>query len=213
MFFMVGIIYDRVHHRDLEKFGGLFGKMPFYTAMAIALFFAGLGLPGLCGFIGEVFVVLSVFNYSVTLAVIAASVVIITAAYILWAVQRVYLGAEYRGPHEEAITPSTVRERCIGSMLVALAIIFGVFPYQTVFKYMDKTISRQVTDLARWTQQVKVPQEQAERQAAERQAAARAGTAPRPADAAMADSSAATEAARPPGQRQPARAAPAAGGE
>ena len=52
-------------------------------------------MPGLCGFIGEVFVVLSVWNYSHVLAVISASVVILTAGYILWAIQRVYLGAEY----------------------------------------------------------------------------------------------------------------------
>ncbi|HEY2762287.1 MAG TPA: NADH-quinone oxidoreductase subunit M, partial [Pirellulales bacterium] len=52
MFFMVGVIYDRVHHRNLDEFGGLFHRMPVYTGMAIGIFFAGLGLPGLCGFIG-----------------------------------------------------------------------------------------------------------------------------------------------------------------
>ena len=110
MFFMVGIIYDRVHHRNLKEFGGLYGKMPFYTAMAIGLFFAGLGLPGLCGFIGEVLVVFSVWNYSILLAVIAASVVILTAGYILWCLQRVYLGPEYLGPHEEELTPCSTRK-------------------------------------------------------------------------------------------------------
>ena len=69
MFFMVGVIYDRVHHRNLDKFGGLFAKMPVYSGMAIGIFFAGLGLPGLCGFIGEVFVMLSVWKYSKVLAV------------------------------------------------------------------------------------------------------------------------------------------------
>ena len=64
MFFMVGVIYDRVHHRNLDQFGGLFAKMPVYSGLAIGIFFAGLGLPGLCGFIGEVFVTLSVWNYS-----------------------------------------------------------------------------------------------------------------------------------------------------
>ena len=58
MFFMVGVIYDRVHHRNLNQFGGLFAKMPVYSGLAIGIFFAGLGLPGLCGFIGEVLVVL-----------------------------------------------------------------------------------------------------------------------------------------------------------
>ena len=90
MFFMVGVIYDRVHHRDLNQFGGLMGLMPLYSGLAVGIFFAGLGLPGLCGFIGEVFVVLSTWNYSPLLAIIAASGVILTAGYILWAIQRVY---------------------------------------------------------------------------------------------------------------------------
>jgi NADH-quinone oxidoreductase subunit M len=89
------------------------------------------------------------------LAVISASVVVLTAAYILWALQRVYLGAEYRGPHEEHITPSTLRENLIGLTLLAFAILFGVFPYQTVLKYMDATIDRQTQELADWTQTVK----------------------------------------------------------
>lgn len=158
MFFMVGIIYDRVHHRNLEEFGGLFGLMPVYTAMAMGLFFAGLGLPALCGFIGEVLVVLSVWKFSMVLAVISAFVVILTAAYILWALQRVYLGPEYKGPHADHVTPSNARENLIGMTLLAFAILFGVLPHHTVLKYMDKTIDRQVSDLAKWTAEVKQPQ-------------------------------------------------------
>ncbi len=153
MFFMVGVVYDRVHHRNLEEFGGLFGKMPVYTAMAIGIFFAGLGLPGLCGFIGEVFVVLSVWKFSICLAVLSSAVVVLTAAYILWAIQRVYLGAEYRGPHEDHLTPSTLRENTIGITLLVLAVLFGVFPYQVPggLSYMEKTITQQTSDLAQWT--------------------------------------------------------------
>jgi NADH-quinone oxidoreductase subunit M len=146
MFFMVGIVYDRVHHRDLDRFGGLFGRMPVYTGLAIVIFFAGLGLPGLCGFIGEVFVVLSVWNFSYVLAIISAAVVILTAAYILWTIQRVYLGAEYTGPHPEALTPITTREVAVAVPLVVLAIWFGIYP-QVVLKYMDKTIDNQVAVL------------------------------------------------------------------
>jgi len=51
---MVGVVYRPVHHRNLDQFGGLFAKMPLYSGLAIGIFFAGLGLPGLCGFIGEV---------------------------------------------------------------------------------------------------------------------------------------------------------------
>jgi NADH-quinone oxidoreductase subunit M len=167
MFFMVGVLYDRVHHRNLNEFGGIFGKMPYYTAMAILIFFAGLGLPGLCGFIGEVFVVLSVWKFSYLLAVLSAAVVILTAGYILWAVQRVYLGAEYKGPHGEHLHPSDFRENLIGTVLAVFAVVFGIFPYQfpggqpSVLKYMGATIDQQVADLADWTRTVKEPHEAA----------------------------------------------------
>lgn len=128
MFFMVGVIYDRVHHRDLDKFGGLFGLMPLYSGLAAGIFFAGLGLPGLCGFIGEVFVVLSTWNFSPVLAIVAASGVILTAGYILWTLQRVYLGAEYKGPHAEDITPMTAREATIAVTLLVMAVVLGVYP-------------------------------------------------------------------------------------
>jgi NADH-quinone oxidoreductase subunit M len=150
MFFMVGVVYDRVHHRNLREFGGLYGRMPVYTALSIGIFFAALGLPGLCGFIGEVLVVLSVWNYSTILAVISASVVILTAGYILWTIQRVYLGAEYRGPHAEALTPISLRELCVAVPLFVLAIWFGIYP-QTVLRYMDRTVDRQVETLANWS--------------------------------------------------------------
>ena len=149
MFFLVGVLYDRVHHRNLDEFGGIYGKMPLYTGLSIVIFFAGLGLPGLCGFIGEVLVVLSVWEYSQVLAVISAAVVILTAGYILWAVQRVYLGAEYRGPHEEALTPIKGRELAVAVPLVVLAIWFGVYP-DILLRYMDPTIDRQVEELVSW---------------------------------------------------------------
>jgi NADH-quinone oxidoreductase subunit M len=156
MFFMVGVIYDRVHHRNLDQFGGLFAKMPVYSGLAVGIFFAALGLPGLCGFIGEFFVVLSVWNYSMAAAVVAASVVILTAGYILWTIQRVYLGAEYRGPHPEALKPATRREVAIAAPLLALAILFGVYP-QAIFHYMSPSVDKTVAGLARWTQRVKEP--------------------------------------------------------
>jgi NADH-quinone oxidoreductase subunit M len=153
MFFMVGVLYDRVHHRNLEEFGGIFNRMPVYSGLAVAVFFAGLGLPGLCGFIGEVLVTLSSWNYSRLLAVISAFTVILTAAYILWAIQRVYLGAEYKGPHGEHLTPITARELAIATPLVFLAILFGVYP-QSLFDYVTPSVNRQVETLADWTREV-----------------------------------------------------------
>jgi NADH-quinone oxidoreductase subunit M len=161
MFFLVGVIYDRVHHRNLNQFGGLFQKMPVYSGISIGIFFAALGLPGLCGFIGEVLVVLSVWKFDVTLAVMSAAVVILTAGYILWALQRVYLGPEYKGPHHEALTPMTFRELAIGAPLLALAILFGVYP-TIVLDYMTPSVNKTVVELTDWTKRNEGAQQQAE---------------------------------------------------
>jgi NADH-quinone oxidoreductase subunit M len=82
--------------------------------------------------------------------VISASVVIITAAYILWTLQRVYLGPEYKGPHGDHLHPMTSRELAIAAPLLALAIAFGVYP-QAIFNYMTPSVDHTVDDLADWT--------------------------------------------------------------
>src|SRR5262249_54897607 len=64
MFFLVGVIYERAHTRDLNKLGGLYNIMPAYGAISFLIFFGSMGLPGLCGFIAEVFVVLAAFSYN-----------------------------------------------------------------------------------------------------------------------------------------------------
>jgi len=153
MFFLVGVVYDRVHHRNLDEFGGLFHKMPLYTGIAIGIFFAALGLPGLCGFIGEVLVTLSVWNFSRVLAVISAATVILTAGYILWTIQRVYLGADYKGPHGDHLYPMTPREVAIAAPLLAFAILFGVYP-QVILGYVTPTVNQQAQTLADWTKTV-----------------------------------------------------------
>jgi len=98
-------------------------------------------------------VTLSSWNYSPVLAVISAFTVILTAAYILWAIQRVYLGAEYKGPHGDHLTPMTGRELAIAAPLVALAIVFGVYP-MSLFRYVTPSVNRQVETLADWTRSV-----------------------------------------------------------
>lgn len=156
MFFLVGVVYDRVHHRNLDEFGGLFGRMPVYTGVSMVIFFAALGLPGLCGFIGEVLVVLSVWNYSQALAAIAAFVMILTAGYILWTIQRVYLGPEYKGPHGDALRPMTRRELAIAAPLLAFAVLLGVYP-KAVFNYMAPSVDRTVDALAAWAKESQDP--------------------------------------------------------
>jgi len=149
MFFLVGVLYDRVKHRNLNEFGGLFGRMPLFGGLTVGIFFAGMGLPGLCGFIGEFFVVLSAWKFSIVLAVIAAAVVILTAAYILWTLQRVLLGSDYTGPHGDEIKPMTGRELWIAAPLLALAILFGVYP-PALLDTMQPSVDRTAEQLAEW---------------------------------------------------------------
>ncbi|MEJ7640250.1 MAG: proton-conducting transporter membrane subunit, partial [Singulisphaera sp.] len=110
MFFLVGVIYDRAHTRDLRKLGGLLNAMPIYGAVTMLIFFGSMGLPGLCGFIAEVFVILSSFHYHPLLGIFAAAAVILTAGYILWTLQRVLLGrGEGRDDHGHHLTDLDLR--------------------------------------------------------------------------------------------------------
>jgi NADH-quinone oxidoreductase subunit M len=147
-FFLVGVIYDRAHHREINRFGGLWLTMPVYGSLATLGFFASLGLPGLCGFIGEFWVLIATFSanfaWAKPFAVIAATGVILTAGYILWMIQRVYLGRqreEYAGFPE-----ASAREIAILAPLGALAILLGVLPQQTLFNFMNGTLN-QITEL------------------------------------------------------------------
>ncbi len=156
MFFLVGVIYDRVHHRDLEQYGGLLARMPEYGGLSIGLFFAAMGLPGLCGFWGEVFPIFAAWNFDPILAVLAALGVIITAAYILWMIRRVYLGAEYHGPHASGLVPLTATETTIGYVLLVSAIILGCFP-DLLFGLMRASVSELVNHLVAAGQTLAAP--------------------------------------------------------
>ncbi len=140
-FFLVGVIYDRAHHREINKFGGVWLSMPVYGSLATLGFFASLGLPGLCGFIGEIWVLLGAFNapfpWAKPVAIVAAFGVVLTAGYILWLIQRVYLGkekAEYSG-----FPDASAREVFVLSIMGALAIFMGVLPMFT-FRLMNGTL-------------------------------------------------------------------------
>ncbi len=145
MFFMVGVIYDRAHHRNLDNFRGLAEPMPLYTGMSAILFFAGLGLPGLCGFIGEFMVVLATWQFSRVFAVLAALTVVITAAYILWTIQRVYFGVN---PAYKSYKDMDLREAACGALLVVAAVLLGVAP-QLITDWMSPSVSRFVEQVAR----------------------------------------------------------------
>jgi NADH-quinone oxidoreductase subunit M len=134
MFFVVGVVYDRAHHRDINRLGGLWLTYPSFGGWSLIGFLAGMGLPGLCGFIGELLVLLGTFQAAgqfnpaavYTLGAVAAVGMILTAGYILWMFQRVYMGrprAEYQG-----FRPLQSREYFIVGTLGAAAIVLGVLP-------------------------------------------------------------------------------------
>jgi NADH-quinone oxidoreductase subunit M len=141
MFFLVGVIYDRAHTRDLNKLGGLNNIMPVYGAISYVIFFGSMGLPGLCGFVAEVFVVLAAFNYSIPVAVLAAAAVILTAGYILWTVQRVFLG---RNESWKGLPDMDLREIAVAAPLVVLTIAMGVFPNTLVLSWMSPSVNQMV---------------------------------------------------------------------
>ncbi len=130
MFLLVGVIYDRAHHRDIDGFGGLAKHMPVYTAFAAFAFFASLGLPGLSGFISEVMVFLGAFHgafpYSRGITVLATTGVILTAAYVLWMIQRVFLGEP--NPKYDGIAEINAREIFTLAPLVIIVLALGIYP-------------------------------------------------------------------------------------
>jgi NADH-quinone oxidoreductase subunit M len=152
MFFLVGVIYDRAHHRNLDNFRGLYEPMPLYGGISAIIFFAALGLPGLCGFVGEFMVILATWNFATPLypyagkvfAVLAALTVVITASYILWTLQRVYFGTN---PAYKDYPDISLRELSCIIPLVVLAVLLGVLP-GLVFPWMEPSVTGLVDSLA-----------------------------------------------------------------
>jgi NADH-quinone oxidoreductase subunit M len=144
MFFLVGVIYERAHTRDLRKLGGLLNVMPLYGAVSFIIFFGSMGLPGLCGFIAEVFVVIAAFNYSWPLAILAAAAVILTAGYILWTLQRVFLG---KSEEHKGLPDLTVREMVVSAPLVLFTVLLGVFPQAFLLDLTGSSVKEMVDDV------------------------------------------------------------------
>ncbi|MEK7705028.1 MAG: NADH-quinone oxidoreductase subunit M [Myxococcota bacterium] len=134
LFLIVGVIYDRAHSRDIEGFGGLASFMPEYSGLTGLAFFASLGLPGLIGFVGEVLVFVGAWGapaavgtgFRVLVAISALSV-IITAAYYLWTMQRMFLG-RFNDKWSHLTPDLNWRERLTLYPLGIMTVVFGVFP-------------------------------------------------------------------------------------
>jgi NADH-quinone oxidoreductase subunit M len=157
LFFIVGVVYDRAHHREIGRFGGLATTMPVYTGFSTVALFANLGLPGLCGFVGEFLVLAGAFGaardnsilmvytnggayYAImTLAVLACTGVVLTAGYMLWTIQRVYFGPER--PEYKSFPEVDNREIVVLTPLTAMAILLGVLPTVFFFVFTQQTVA------------------------------------------------------------------------
>ncbi|MBP2673607.1 MAG: nuoM [Deltaproteobacteria bacterium] len=141
LFFLVGVVYDRAHHRQIDGFGGLGVVVPVYTAFISFAFFASLGLPGLSGFIAEQMVFLGSFPVFRTLVIIGAIGIVFVAAFHLWALQRVFLGP--LNPKYTALEEINGREIFCLTPLAILVLFVGVWP-MTVVNLMSVSLVRLV---------------------------------------------------------------------
>ena len=127
LFLIVGVIYDRMHTREIDAYGGLVNRMPAYALIFMLFTMANVGLPGTSGFIGEFLTLVGIFQVNTWVAAVATSGVILSAAYALWLYRRVVLG-ELVKESLKSITDMTKRERAIFAPLVVMTLLLGVYP-------------------------------------------------------------------------------------
>ncbi|KIT17924.1 NADH-quinone oxidoreductase subunit M [Jannaschia aquimarina] len=127
LFLCVGVIYDRMHTREIDAYGGLVNRMPAYAAVFMLFTMANVGLPGTSGFVGEFLTLIGVFQVSTVIGVIATTGVILSACYALWLYRRVVFGDLIK-ESLRSITDMTGRERAIFAPLVFFTILLGVYP-------------------------------------------------------------------------------------
>jgi NADH-quinone oxidoreductase subunit M len=127
LFLCVGVVYDRIHTREIAAYGGLVERMPIYAAIFMIFTMANVGLPGTSGFVGEFLTLLGTFKVNVAVATIATLGVILSAAYALWLYRKMIFG-KLEKPKLQSITDVDSREITIFVPLVALTLLFGFWP-------------------------------------------------------------------------------------
>jgi NADH-quinone oxidoreductase subunit M len=127
LFLCVGVIYDRMHTREIDAYGGLVNRMPAYALIFMFFTMANVGLPGTSGFIGEFLTLMGIFQVNTWVAAVATSGVILSAGYALWLYRRVVMGDLIK-ESLKTITDMGRRERLIFAPLVAMTLLLGVYP-------------------------------------------------------------------------------------
>jgi NADH-quinone oxidoreductase subunit M len=138
LFLVVGVVYDRIHTREIARYGGLADRMPGYSLVFMLFMMASVGLPGTAGFVGEFLVIIASFRASVWYSVLAALTLILGAAYTLWLVKRVVFGP-VTSPRVAALTDLNGREFLILAVLAIAVIVVGVWP-APLLKVLQPTV-------------------------------------------------------------------------
>ena len=127
LFLVVGVVYDRMHTREIAAYGGLVNRMPRYALIFMLFTMANVGLPGTSGFVGEFLTLVGMFQANTWVAVVATSGVIFSAAYALWLYRRVVFG-ELIKESLKGIADMNLREKLIFAPLVAMTLLLGIYP-------------------------------------------------------------------------------------
>ncbi len=127
MFLSIGVLYDRVHSREIASYGGVVNTMPKFAAFALLFAMANCGLPGTAGFVGEWMVILGAVKFNFVVGLLAASALIFGAAYTLWMFKRVYLGAP-ANEHVKALKDINAREFIMLALLAVAVLYMGLYP-------------------------------------------------------------------------------------
>ncbi len=146
LFLCVGVLYDRMHSRMLDSYGGIAKPMPVFAAFMVLFAMANSGLPGTSGFVGEFLVILGAFQFDAWVAAAAALTLIFGAAYTLWMVKRVIYG---KTPSDEvaALPDLSAREVTFMSMLAAMVLLVGIWP-NPILEVMHATIDNLLAHVA-----------------------------------------------------------------
>jgi NADH-quinone oxidoreductase subunit M len=151
MFLCIGVLYDRVHSREIAAYGGVVNTMPKFAAFAVFFAMANCGLPGTGGFVGEWMVILGAVKYDFWIAGLAATTLVFGAAYTLWMVKRVYFG-DIANDHVRALDDINAREFLVLGLLAVAVLAMGIYP-----KPFTDVMDASVAELLRHVAASKLP--------------------------------------------------------
>jgi len=143
LFLIVGMLYERRHTREISEFGGVWKSAPVLTALFLVATFAGIGLPGFSGFVGEFLALVGAFLAARWWAVVATAGVILAAVYMLWLFQRVFTGVP-KGVNA-TLRDVSIREIVVVAPLLAISLFIGIYP-KPVIDRVEPTVERVIAE-------------------------------------------------------------------